>query len=248
MSDASGSFDSDTSRHGASESDALESNASESDASENNASNASVSDTSGASGNDASGHGASESNASENNASNASMSDASGASGNNASGHGASESEASENDASGASESDASGNNGHTSETNDDASRSSLIEWTSDIRMPTDNPALERNRIAETVVWLTENPSELSVTAFRIFLCHKRAVQQAVKQAKNQNQNKRGEINPYGSHNKILTDTQEHAIHQYCHCQWEMGLGATKQIVFECAVHLRKKEREKEPS
>lgn len=51
-----------------------------------------------------------------------------------------------------------------------------------------------------------------------------------------------------GGHNKILTDTQEKAIRQYCFTQWQMGLRATKQMVFSAITHLCEKDGEVAPS
>jgi len=36
-----------------------------------------------------------------------------------------------------------------------------------------------------------------------------------------------------------LNEAQEEAIRQYCFEQWEMGLGATHQMVFAAIVHLK---------
>ena len=41
-----------------------------------------------------------------------------------------------------------------------------------------------------------------------------------------------------GGHNKILSDTQTKAIEAYCHEQWELGMGATKQMVYAAICFL----------
>jgi hypothetical protein len=45
--------------------------------------------------------------------------------------------------------------------------------------------------------------------------------------------------NQHGGNNKILDAAQEEAIRQYCYKQWEMGLGATHQMVFAAICYLR---------
>lgn len=53
--------------------------------------------------------------------------------------------------------------------------------------MPTNDPAVQSNYIAEAVIWLRDNLSELFVTASQIFLFKDRSVSQAKSQAKNLN-------------------------------------------------------------
>lgn len=71
--------------------------------------------------------------------------------------------------------------------------------------MPTNVLALKRDCTAEAVAWLAKNLLESAVTGIWIFQCNKQAVQQVLKQVKNQNQNKCREINPCKGHNKVLT-------------------------------------------
>ncbi|MCJ1470363.1 hypothetical protein MMC07_009008 [Pseudocyphellaria aurata] len=179
---------------------------------EDNASGVSEHDAFGASEHDASG--ASEHNASsvsEHNASGASEHDASGASEHDAS-------SVSEHNVSGASEHNASGVSEHNtpgasehdafahSESRSSASQESLIRWTSDPKMATNDGTIKRNRKTEALTWLQENPSEQFATAVRIFKYSDAFLCQPWNRTKNPNQNKLGEINVHGGHNKVLSN------------------------------------------
>ena len=52
----------------------------------------------------------------------------------------------------------------------------------------------------------------------------------------------------HGSHNKVLTESQELTIQQYCCVQYKMRLGATNQMVIEAIKCICKKEKKPGPS
>lgn len=118
----------------------------------------------------------------------------------------------------------------------------------SSIKKTTSDPKTQQARLVEEVNWLRENFSEKITTASHIFGCNRCLLSKAYHRAQNPNQNECGEINTLGGHNKILTEAQEEAIFQYCHTQWQMGLGAKKQMVYGAIKNLREKEEKREPS
>lgn len=122
------------------------------------------------------------------------------------------------------------------------------IVWTRDTREDTTDPAALHSRIVEAIDWLQENPEESIVTAARIFKCHRRSVSNALYRSSNPTRNVHGERNTHGGNNKVLTDAQEKAIHQYCYNQWQLGLGATKRMVFEAIKHICRIDQKEPPS
>jgi hypothetical protein len=51
-----------------------------------------------------------------------------------------------------------------------------------------------------------------------------------------------------GGHNRILSDTQTKAIKAYCYEKWELGMGATKQMVFAAICFLVHEQGKEPPS
>ena len=84
--------------------------------------------------------------------------------------------------------------------------------------------------------------------AANLFKCRRCSVFTAYHRAQNPNRNIHGEINTHGGHNKVLTEAQELAIQQYCRTQYEMGLGATKQMVIGAIRCICEKEGKTGPS
>jgi hypothetical protein len=93
----------------------------------------------------------------------------------------------------------------------------------------------QKARIAAAVQWLLENPSEKAITASRIHgVNNPQSVRKALRIAKLKGPRSR----KVGGHNKILSATQSKAIQLYCKEQHEVGLGATKQMVFAAICQL----------
>jgi hypothetical protein len=87
--------------------------------------------------------------------------------------------------------------------------------------------------------WALENDEELPFTAARLYHVKEDALRKSVIRSKNKKRNAQGGYNTHGGNNKILNETQEEAIRQYYFEQWELGLGATHQMVFGAITHLQ---------
>jgi hypothetical protein len=101
-----------------------------------------------------------------------------------------------------------------------------------------------KKQCAAAVEWLLQEPTETPTTAARIFKVegHANSIRMALVRRRSRMRNNRGAFNGHGGNNKILAEYQEQIIHQYCFDQWEMGLGATKQMVFAAITYLLKHE------
>ena len=84
-----------------------------------------------------------------------------------------------------------------------------------------------------------EGSTEHLVTAARIFKVDEDAIRKALKHKEEKNRNNHGFFNTHGGNNRILTESQEEAIFSYCFDQWEMGLGATKRMIFSVITFIR---------
>jgi hypothetical protein len=92
----------------------------------------------------------------------------------------------------------------------------------------------------EARLWaLGEGSTESALTAARIYHVKEEALCKSVSQSKSRQRNSEGLYSHHGSNNKILNEAQEEAVRQYCYEQWEMGLGATHQMVFAAICFLR---------
>ncbi|KAH6716551.1 hypothetical protein BKA61DRAFT_307394 [Leptodontidium sp. MPI-SDFR-AT-0119] len=87
--------------------------------------------------------------------------------------------------------------------------------------------------------WALENPEELPHVAARIYHVKEDSLRQSVHRLKNRTRNEVGNFNRHGGNNKILAPAQEEAIRQYCYEQWELGMGATHEMVRAAIGHLR---------
>ena len=87
--------------------------------------------------------------------------------------------------------------------------------------------------------WALETEEESSITAARLYHVREETLRKSVYRSKNKKRNAQGGYNTWGGNNKTLTETQEEAIRQYCYEQWELGLGATHQMVFGVIMFLR---------
>ena len=102
--------------------------------------------------------------------------------------------------------------------------------------------AAYKTRLAEAVKWLQEEGrTEKPATAARIYYVNAVSIRTSLKRV-------RVRRNGHGEHNKILTDTQTKAIKTYYYEQWELGMGATKQMVYAAISFLLSKQGKKVPS
>jgi hypothetical protein len=88
-------------------------------------------------------------------------------------------------------------------------------------------------------LWALENDEETALTAARLYHVKEQSLHKSVYRSKTRRRNNQGVYNQHGGNNKILNDTQEEAIRQYCYDQWELGLGATHKMVLSAITHLR---------
>lgn len=91
----------------------------------------------------------------------------------------------------------------------------------------------------EARLWALESEQHRPTAAARIYHVKEHAVLKSVSRARQKVRNTDGLYNMWGGNNKILKEAQEEAIRQYCYEQWEMGLGATHQMVFAAICYLR---------
>jgi len=84
-----------------------------------------------------------------------------------------------------------------------------------------------------------KTPELLPATASKKYYVKENSLRKLVLRSKQKQRNSNGFYNTHSRNNKILSDTQEEAIRQYCYKQWEASLGATYQIVFAAITHLR---------
>jgi hypothetical protein len=92
-------------------------------------------------------------------------------------------------------------------------------------------------RLANAIKWIQENPTEMDVTAARIYKVKPQSIRMALKRIE------RKDRKAHGGNNKILSDTQSEAVQVYCREQCEAGLGATKQMVFAAISNLLSQEQ-----
>jgi hypothetical protein len=87
-----------------------------------------------------------------------------------------------------------------------------------------------------------EGVNEKPVTVARIFKVKPNSISRSIIRARTRTRNRKGAYNTHGGNNKILSEAQEEAIHQYCYEQWAQGLGATKQMVYAAISFLKAQE------
>jgi hypothetical protein len=100
-----------------------------------------------------------------------------------------------------------------------------------------------KDRIKLAISWLKENPTETPTTAARCFRIEKEdSVRKAWLRAKRDKK-------PKGGENRILTPDMHEAVIRYAADQaTNGGKGATKQMLFNCIMHLRKEEGKSIPT
>ena len=93
--------------------------------------------------------------------------------------------------------------------------------------------AYYKQRLSEAVQWLQGEGQGATVAtnASRVYEVNHNAIRMALKRDQQYTQQKRAQV-LHGGHKKVLSDTQSKAIEAYCYEQWEMGMGATKNMVF----------------
>ena len=87
--------------------------------------------------------------------------------------------------------------------------------------------------------WALESDDHRAVDAARIYHVNENSLTSAIRRIKQRARNSQGVYNRWGGNNKILDKAQEEAIQQYCYDQWEMGLGATHEMVKAAITYLR---------
>lgn len=83
------------------------------------------------------------------------------------------------------------------------------------------------------------HPTEAFTAVARIYSIKEDALKKSINRLKNgglrQQAGKRA-----GGQNKILSEAQDAAVVEYCYNQWEIGLGATHDMVYAAICHLKK--------
>jgi len=98
-----------------------------------------------------------------------------------------------------------------------------------------------KERLSNAIKWLQEEPTEKATTAGRIFDVKPNSIRATLRRSSFIRR-------PRGGQNKVLSDAQTEAIKLYCFEQWQVGLGATKQMVFAAITFLKASEEPpKEP-
>ena len=101
-----------------------------------------------------------------------------------------------------------------------------------------------KKRLAEAVAWLQgEGYEEKPATAARTHRVNAASIRASLKLA-----NRRHQMKGQGGHNWIPLDTQTKVIEAYCYEQWELGMGATKQMVFAAICFLVYEQGKEPPS
>ena len=95
----------------------------------------------------------------------------------------------------------------------------------------TDPPKIRLRKAKE---WLIQNPTETQAVASRIFNIHKKTLNNSIN---------RGQSNPHhGGQNKILSQSQEHAIHTFIQSYLNHGQTPTRYILFGIICQLQSRQ------
>jgi len=92
-----------------------------------------------------------------------------------------------------------------------------------------------KERLSNAIKWLQEEPTEKATTAGRIFDVKPDSIRATLRRSSFIRR-------PRGGQNKVLSDAQTEAIKLYWFEQWQVGLGATKQMVFAAITFLKASE------
>ena len=102
-----------------------------------------------------------------------------------------------------------------------------------------------KNRLALALQFLRENPDEKPATAARLYKIEKEGT---VRQAWVRERKRKNSVT-HGGHNKILRSNQHQALIKYAVDQaTNGGKGATKQIMYNCAMWLHTQEGKTAPT
>jgi hypothetical protein len=94
-------------------------------------------------------------------------------------------------------------------------------------------------KMRQALNWLRENLTEKPTTAARLhFIPNEQSVQQAWRREKKR-YGRPGKAIGGGGWNKILRPDQHQAMIRYAADHATEGMGATKQMLFNCAMYLR---------
>ena len=113
---------------------------------------------------------------------------------------------------------------------------------------PRDLPDKDKMQLA--LQWLRDNPTEKPTTAACLhFIENKRSVQKAWLRKRKRNTRPDNWKEGSGGHNRILRPDQHQAMIQYAINQaTNSGKGATKQIIYNCAMYFRYQEKKPLPT
>jgi hypothetical protein len=101
----------------------------------------------------------------------------------------------------------------------------------------TDPPKIRLRKAKE---WLIQNPTETQAVASRIFNIHKKTLNNSIN---------RGQSNAHhGGQNKILSQSQEHAIHTFIQSYLNHGQTPTRYILFGIICQLQSRQGKNPPS
>ncbi|KFZ23918.1 hypothetical protein V502_01603 [Pseudogymnoascus sp. VKM F-4520 (FW-2644)] len=92
---------------------------------------------------------------------------------------------------------------------------------------------MEGTPLSDAREWLAGNPTESTAVAARIFRVPKSTLQSSIARTRQPPRHR-------GGQNKVLSTTQIEALKQWIIKQYELGLGATRQMTFAAICHLRK--------
>jgi hypothetical protein len=96
-----------------------------------------------------------------------------------------------------------------------------------------------KDRLRAAKQYLAENPTEKQVTAARIFKLHPKALSNSIA---------RKPPSRYGGQNKILTESQERAVHTFIRSYLQHNQKPTRPIVLSAITYLRAQENKPRPS
>jgi hypothetical protein len=95
-------------------------------------------------------------------------------------------------------------------------------------------------RLSKAKAWLIENPTESQAVAARVFKINRKTLHNSIS---------RGELNlHHGGQNKILTQSQEEAIHKFILSYLEHDQLPTRPIIFGAICELRRRADKPPPS
>ena len=87
--------------------------------------------------------------------------------------------------------------------------------------------------------WALESEYHRPIDAARIYHVKEESLKTSVRRIKQRVRNTKGIYNNWGGNNKVLDTAQEEAIQQYCYEQWEIGLGATHEMLRAAITYLK---------